>query len=192
MSTRNPQNKRSQEKMQGNLSGMARKSASSAKPARPAAGSVRVVSSSSKAKRAQMERGEDLSNLTKEEKKARKAEIRRQEDRVYAASDTLMQEDPAYPRLRRIWWMMVGAGITALIATWIALAIMGEKDPGFETLQMVLIVLAYAAIIGAFIFDFVKIRPIRNAARSEAEGMSDSRLNAVLERRAEGKKSKKK
>lgn len=191
MSTRNPQNKRSQEKMQGNLSGMARKSASSAKPARPAASSVRVVASSSKARRAQAERGEDLSNLTKEEKKARKAEIRRQEDRVYAVADTLMKEDPTYPRARRIWWAMVIAGMAALVVTWIALAVMGETDPDFRTIQMVLVVLAYACIIGAFIFDFMKIRPIRNAARDEAEGMSESRLNAVLERRGDGKKSKK-
>ena len=67
--------------------GMTRKSAGSAKPARAAAASVRVVPASSKAKRKQLERGEDLSGLTKEEKKARKAELRRQEDRIYAASN---------------------------------------------------------------------------------------------------------
>ena len=44
MSTRSAQNKRTQEKLQGeNRQGMARKSASSAKPARAAGSSVRVV-----------------------------------------------------------------------------------------------------------------------------------------------------
>ena len=104
MSTRSAQNKRTQDKLQGeSRQGMARKSASSAKPARAAASSVRVVPASAKAKRAAAERTEDLSGLSKEEKKARKAEIRRQEDRVYTASNALLKEDKDYVRLRRIW-----------------------------------------------------------------------------------------
>lgn len=188
MSTRNPQNKRMQEKAQGNLSGMARKSAASAKPARAAASSVRVVPASAKAKRAQMERGEDLSGLSKEEKKARKAEMRRMEDLVYTASDTLLRENPSYPRLRRIWWALLVGGIASLLGTWVVLSLGGSSDLSTENpLQLVLIVLAYVFIIVAFIFDFVKIRPLRNAARAEAEGMSEARLNAVLERRASKK-----
>lgn len=188
MSTRNLQNKRTQEKMQGSLSGMARKSASSAKPARPAAGSVRVVPSSAKAKRAQAERGEDLSGLSKEEKRARKAEIRRREDRIYAASDTLMKENPRYSKLRRIWFGLLAVGILSLLGTWIVLGVSGNTaDANAGALQLVLLVVAYAAVIGAFIFDFVKIRPIRNEARATAEGMSDSRLSDVLERRSSSK-----
>lgn len=189
MSTRSPQNKRSQEMAQGNRTGMARKSASSAKPAREAAGSVRVVPSSSKAKRAQLERGEDLSRLSKEERKARKAEINRAEDRVYSVTDQLMKEDPAYPRLRRIWWMLLVLGIVSLVLAWVVLTV-GEGDESLQLVQISLIVLAYAAIIGAFIFDMAKIRPIRNAARMEAEGMSESRKDAVLERRAAAKSKK--
>lgn len=185
MSSRNPQNKRTQEKLTGNLSGMARKSASSAKPARPAAGSVHVVPASSKAKRAQAERGEDLSGLTKEEKKARKAEIRRKEDRVYAASDTLMKEDPRYPSLRRIWWILLVVGMVALVGTWVVLLINGQQpSEQMGQIQMALLVVAYACIIAALIFDMVKIRPIRNEARATAEGLSEARLNDVLERRS--------
>lgn len=184
MSTRSPQNKRSQEMAQGNRVGMARKSASSAKPAREAAGSVRVVPASSKAKRAQLERGEDLSKLSKEERKARKAEIHRAEDRVYAVADQIMKEDPAYPKLRRTWWEMMILGVVAIVAAWIAMS-MGKGGSGYTSIQLGLIVVAYVAIIGAFIFDMVKIRPIRNAARAEAQGMSESRMESVLKRRAE-------
>lgn len=189
MSTRNPMNKRSQEKMQGSLSGMARKSSSSAKPVRPAAGSVRVVAASGKAKRAQVERGEDLSNLTKEEKKARKAELRRQEDRLYAATDILMKEAENYNKYRRIWWMLIVLGIASLVITWVLLAVMGDAATAdrMNVLQIGLLVLAYAAVIGAFIFDFVKIRPIRKEARATAEGMTEARLSAVLERGASKK-----
>ena len=184
MSTRSPQNKRSQEMAQGNRTGMARKSASSAKPAREAAGSVRVVPASSKAKRAQLERGEDLSKPSKEERKARKAEINRAEDRVYAVADQIMKENLDYRNYRRVWWMLMILGVVSIVIAWIVMSI-GKGDSDFAPLQLSLIVVAYASIIGAFIFDMAKIRPIRNAARAEAQGMSESRKDEVLKRRAE-------
>ena len=181
MSTRSVQNKRTQEKMQGeSRGGMARKSASSAKPARAAASSVRVVPASAKAKRAAAERGEDLSNLSKEEKKARKAELRRQEDLIYTAANALLKENEDYTRLRRIWWVLLGIfGSDAANSSFA------------QTGQLVLIIAAYAAIIIAFIFDFVKIRPIRNACRATASGLSDAKLDEVIARSMQDKKSKK-
>ena len=194
MSTRSANNKRNQDKLQGvSGTGMARKSASSAKPAR--AGSVRVVPTTAKAKRAAAERGEDLSNLSKEEKKARKAELRREEDRIYTASSQLMKEDPDYPRLRRIWWVLLAIGIAALIGTWVMLAVMGQEGMATsagQTAQFALIIAAYAAIIIAFIFDFMKIRPIRNACREKAAGMTAAKLDEVIARSVAPKDDKRK
>ena len=196
MSTRRANNKRNQDKLQGvSGTGMARKSASSAKPARAAAGSVRVVPTTAKAKRAAAERGEDLSNLSKEEKKARKAELRREEDRIYTASSQLMKEDPDYPRLRRIWWVLLAIGIAALIGTWVMLAVMGQEGMATsagQTAQFALIIGAYAAIIIAFIFDFMKIRPIRNACREKAAGMTAAKLDEVIARSVAPKDDKRK
>lgn len=196
MSTRSANNKRNQDKLQGvSGTGMARKSASSAKPARAAAGSVRVVPTTAKAKRAAAERGEDLSNLSKEEKKARKAELRREEDRIYTASSQLMKEDPDYPRLRRIWWVLLAIGIAALIGTWVMLAVMGQDGMATsagQTAQFALIIGAYAAIIIAFIFDFMKIRPIRNACREKAAGMTAAKLDEVIARSVAPKDDKRK
>lgn len=196
MSTRSANNKRNQDKLQGvSGTGMARKSASSAKPARAAAGSVRVVPTTAKAKRAAAERGEDLSNLSKEEKKARKAELRREEDRIYTASSQLMKEDPDYPRLRRIWWVLLAIGIAALIGTWVMLAVMGQEGMATsagQTAQFALIIAAYAAIIIAFIFDFMKIRPIRNACREKAAGMTATKLDEVIARSVAPKDDKRK
>lgn len=196
MSTRSANNKRNQDKLQGvSGTGMARKSASSAKPARAAAGSVRVVPTTAKAKRAAAERGEDLSNLSKEEKKARKAELRREEDRIYTASSQLMKEDPDYPRLRRIWWVLLAIGIAALIGTWVMLAVMGQEGMATsagQTAQFALIIAAYAAIIIAFIFDFMKIRPIRNACREKAAGMTVAKLDEVIARSVAPKDDKRK
>lgn len=190
MSTRSPQNKRTQAQLQGERTGMARKSASSAKPARAAAGSVRMVASSGKAKRQQMERGEDLSGLSREEKRARKQERRLQEDRVYSVSNLLMKEDFEYNRHRKVWWGLLIAAIAFIAGTWVSMMIVPTSEGTLVIPQMVGVVVTYALIIIAFIYDFVKIRPIRNKFRAVAEGMSEAKLNAVLERTAAAEDAK--
>mgnify|MGYP006934499387 CR=1 FL=1 len=186
MSTRNPMNKRSQDQLQGKGTGMTRKSASSAKPARAAASSVRVVASSAKGRRKEAERGEDLSNLSKEERRARKQELRMREDRIFTASDTLLKQDYDYRRYRKIWWGLLILGVVAIAVVWLSMSLLEGKLPA-ETLsvvELVGIVISYAVIIGAFVFEFAKIRPLRNNYRSVAEGMSESKLNALIERGA--------
>lgn len=187
MSTRSPMNKRTQAQLQGERAGMMRKSASSAKPARPAASSVRVVATSGKAKRAEMERGEDLSNLTKEEKKARRQEQRLREDRVYAVANEMMRQDPDYPKRRRVWWGLLGVGLAALVIVWVMLFTQtqgAQADSTTQTQQLVIMGISYAAIIGGFIYDFIKIRPIRKECRAKAEGMSEKQLDAALDKMA--------
>lgn len=184
MSTRSPQNKRTQAQLQGERTGMARKSTSSAKPARPAAGSVRVVASSGKAKRQELERGEDLSGLSREEKKARKQQRRMQEDRVYTASQALMKEDYDYNRFRRIFWVLLGVSMVCIVLLWVALYALRDAGEFASIAQLAGVVLVYAFLIASFIFDFVKIRPIRNKYRAVAEGLSDAKLNAVIEKSA--------
>ena len=183
MSTRSPMNKRTQEQLREGRSGMARKSAAAAKPARAAA--------SSKARRKQAERGESLAGLSREEKRARKQQIRAHEDRVYAASNILMRENPAYAKQRMIWYAFMVVGVFFILIAFALLAIVGERANGMLQLaQYGAVGVSYVAIIGGFIFDFIKIRPIRNEARSKAEGMTDSRLNAVLERGAKAEEAK--
>ncbi len=186
MSTRSPQNKRNQDKLQGSMTGMARKSAASAKPARPAAASVRVVSSSAKAQRAARERGEDLSNLTREEKRARRQEQRMAEDRIYQASAILLKEDETYAGYRKIWWAMLGIGIGGLIVSVILMAVrsQGGAAGDMQLPEMIAMAVGYIAVIAGFIFDFVKIRPIRNKCRFAAEHMPESKLAGVLARGA--------
>ncbi len=67
----------------------------------------------------------------------------------------------------------------------------GVASGAGQTAQIALLVAAYAAIIVAFIFDFIKIRPIRNACRATASGMSDAKLDEVIARSMKDAKSKK-
>ena len=184
-------NKRTQEQLREGRSGMARKSAASAKPARAAASSVRVVSASSKARRNQAERGESLAGLSREEKRARRQEARAHDDRVYAASNILMRENPAYAQQRMVWMAFMVVGVVFILIAFALLAPVGpQADTTFQIMQYGAVGIAYVAVIGGFIFDFVKIRPIRNEARSKAEGMTDARLDAVLERGAKAQEAK--
>ena len=188
MSQRSATNKRNTDR---EVTGVARKSAASAKPAKPAASTVRVVATSGKAKRDQIAKGEDLSKLTKEEKKARKKERRKQEDRVYAVSDILMNQNETYQRYHKIWWGIMIVGVGALIVLYLITSLYGETDiAGVAIAQIVLLILAYGAIIAVFIFDFWKVRPIRREYQTIAEGMSEAKLKAVLEQDAAEKERK--
>lgn len=113
MSTRSATNKRTQSH---EVTGVARKSAASAKPARQAASSVRVVPASSKARRKELEKGENLEGLSKEEKRARKAKQRAKEDRIYTVSNILLKQDEDYTKRRRIW--QFGPRCTSLPLAW--------------------------------------------------------------------------
>ena len=187
MSTRSATNKRTQSH---EVTGVARKSAASAKPARQAASSVRVVPASSKARRKELEKGENLEGLSKEEKRAQQ---RAKEDRIYTVSNILLKQDEDYTKRRRIWWAVLAIGMVLVVAIWASLYF-APAGMVSSPVQMVGIVLSYVVILGDFIYDFVRIRPLRNMYRAQAEGMSDNKLNAVIERSAaeEDKKASKK
>ena len=192
MSTRSATNKRTQNR---EYTGAARKSAASAKPAREAAGSVRVVPASSKARRAQRERGESLEGMSREEKRARKRELRAREDRVYSVSNSMLKQDPEYKKRRAIFWVILGLALAILLMVWLMLFGMDGAQDVATIPQIVGVVVAYVAVFGAFIFDFVRIRPLRNYYRGQAEGMSDKKIFEYIERAAaeeEASRSRKK
>ncbi len=182
MSMRSATNKRTQNR---EYAGATRKSAASAKPARAAAGSVRVVPASAKERRREAERGESLEGLSREEKKARKREARIREDRLYSVASIMMKDDPDYKRLRRVFWVLLALGMVAILVIWVLL--FGLSDSTGEmtsAAQLAGVVVAYALVIGAFVYDFVKIRPLRNYYRAQAEGMTDRKLVEIIERDA--------
>ena len=175
-------NKRSQAQQSGEMTGFTRKSAGSAKPARAAASSVRVVPASAKEKRKQVERGESLEGLSREEKRARKRELRLQEDRIYTVSNVLMKDDPDYNKRRRVFWVLLVVAVIAAIGVWVVMLGLPEEDLSVsQSVQIVGLIISYACIIGAFVYDLVRVRPLRNEARRRAEGMSEAKLIAVLE-----------
>lgn len=180
MSIRSANNKRTQNH---EYTGAARKSASSAKPARAAASSVRVVPATSKERRRELQQGESLEGLSKEEKKARKQEMRLREDRMMSAANILMKRDDEYNKKRYIFWALVIVGMVVALAVWLLMSFsptIGQSP----VVQFGGIVIAYAAVIGGFIYDLVAIRPIRNYYKATVAGMTDRKVLDVLEESA--------
>ena len=67
---------------------------------------------------------------------------------------------------------------------------------GIDVVALISLVLAYVCIIGAFIYDLMKARPIRKRVDAEVKGMTKRRLEQIIredaEREAAEKAAKKK
>lgn len=154
--------------------GFSKRSAANAKPAREAAAGVRVVSAKGTAKSSQTE--------TKAEKKARKRREREQEDLRERALDTLQRADPKYDATTRVWWVLLGSGFAMAVVSLIVTYVVGSDSEYLTIGSTIALVLAYALIIAAFIYDLVRRRPIRKNAERQIQAMSDKKVQEVLER----------
>lgn len=166
----------------GQDQGFVRKSTTRAKPKREAAAGVRVVSGG-KTKSAQ--------EMSKEEQKAERKRLREKEDRRYAVSQMLLEDDPEYQRLHKVWWRILIVGFVFMVialATYMWVNQQGETTPlWLAILSISSMVLAYIAIIIAFIYDWRNIRPLRRSHETRAASMSEKRINKTLREREKDK-----
>ncbi len=174
MSQRNPQNARSQ----GGVKGHSRKSSSSAKPSRPAGASVRTSSKANDKKARQS---------SKESKAREEAQKERQRINALRAG---AQSLPEYKKWRRAWMVLLGATVVFIAVSWgTSIAIQNGAVPdsmrdSAGIVQGVGMALAYASLIGAFVVDFRKIRPIRKTQEERARNLSKRQkkeLDAAIE-----------
>lgn len=186
MSLPNPFNKKDDEPVEEQAvkpAGMTRKSAASAKPAREAAQGVRVVSSSGASKSSS-----SPATKTKEQRKAERKAEREAEDEFANLTEIYLKKDERYKKLRRYWWIMIGIGFVMVVVSFLIVYILGgNRSQSYDTstpagvVSLVLLAISYIIIIAAIIWEFVKVRPIRNEAADKVKGMSNKRRNAMLE-----------
>ena len=162
-------------------SGFSRRSTAKAKPTRERASSVRVVSADdAKAGRS----GKKPSEMTKEERKAERERQRDIEDLRNMAANALLKQDPVYKQQQRIWWIVLGIGLGFTIVSFGINWLMNNNEAyasgAMAMLALASLVLAYVCIIGAFIYDMVKSRPIRREYDEKVKGMSKKKLEQVL------------
>lgn len=185
MSQRSPFNKRNQpqtEDEKKSSSGITRKSPTKAKPVREAASSVRVV-----AKKKNPDGSTSTAGMTKEEKKeARRAE-REEEDIFNSLTNAMLKADELYTSRRRMWWVFLGLGLVFVVAAF-ASGYIGAPDGSNMydlsttggVLSVVSLVLAYVFIITSLVYEWMKIRPIRNEKQDKVTSLSPKKRRAML------------
>ncbi len=158
--------------------------AAGAKPAREAASSVRMEGTRPK---------KNPATMTKEEKKAARAEERALEDKRNQAYDYILKGDAEFKRTDKTWWILLGIGfactIISLVVTYVFPTQAKEYTTGQGIASIVTLVLAYGFIIAAFVYDFRKRRPHRKAAERRLQGMNDKRVADFV--KSENAKAKK-
>ncbi len=160
--------------------GFTRRSAASGKPAREAAAGVRMVTADGKTK--------SKSKLTKEERKAERKREREIEDQRYTLSQAVLKENEEYNRKHKIWLRFLIAGIVLMV---LALSLyglvvqQGQNAPeALAISSIVVMVLAYIVVIAGMVYDWRKVRPLRNDAEKRVSSMSDKRVRSALSKRA--------
>lgn len=186
MSQRSPFNKRNQpqtdEEKKSSSSGMTRKSPTKAKPVREAAGSVRVV-----AKKKNPDGSTSTVGMTKEEKKEVRRAEREEEDIFNSLTNALLKADELYASRRRMWWVFLGLGLLFVVAAF-ASGYIGAPDGSNMynlsttggVLSVVSLVLAYVFIITSLVYEWMKIRPIRNEKQDKVASLSPKKRRALL------------
>lgn len=185
MSQRSPFNKRNQpqtEDEKKSSSGITRKSPTKAKPVREAAGSVRVV-----AKKKNPDGSTSTVGMTKEEKKEVRRAEREEEDIFNSLTNAMLKADELYTSRRRVWWVFLGLGLVFVVAAFVSGYIgapdgsnMYDLSTTGGVLSVVSLVLAYVFIITSLVYEWMKIRPIRNEKQDKVTSLSPKKRRAML------------
>lgn len=185
MSQRSPFNKRNQpqtEDEKKSSSGITRKSPTKAKPVREAAGSVRVV-----AKKKNPDGSTSTVGMTKEEKKEVRRAEREEEDIFNSLTNAMLKADELYASRRRVWWVFLGLGLVFVVAAFVSGYIgapdgsnMYDLSTTGGVLSVVSLVLAYVFIITSLVYEWMKIRPIRNEKQDKVTSLSPKKRRAML------------
>lgn len=124
----------------------------------------------------------ERSSMTKEEKKAERARERAREDQRTRAYDLILKGNPEYKRTEKVWWILLGIGFGSTVVSLLVAYFLGGQDLGTTSgvVSIVALVLAYAFIIGGFIYDLVKRRPFRKAAEKRLASMNDKHVADFL------------
>ena len=152
--------------------GFTRRSAASGKPAREAAAGVRMVTADGKTK--------SKSKLTKEERKAERKREREIEDQRYTLSQAVLKENEEYNRKHKIWLRFLIAGIVLMV---LALSLYGLVVQQGQNAPQALAISSIVVIAG-MVYDWRKVRPLRNDAEKRVSSMSDKRVRTALSKRA--------
>ncbi len=159
--------------------GFVKSSAAKARPAREAGASVRVAPKSSQR--------DTFGNKkeTKAEKKERKRRERDERDLRNRAFDIVLRGIPGYRATEKVFWALLGVGMVLAILSLVFSSLFdGTTDVSTwqGLISVISLVLAYAFIIASFVYDMVKRRRFRKEAETRVSGMTQKRVEQLLEK----------
>ncbi|MBQ6586928.1 MAG: hypothetical protein IJH83_09035 [Coriobacteriales bacterium] len=159
MSQRNPMNDRY--KGDG-PSGSTKKSTSNAKPKQKAASTIYTPAPMSKEDKRKAQR-------------AKEKEQRREMEKVMAAAGDPLNAE--YQKYRRLWWAGLIGAIVFTALSWG----MRVWFPDAVVPSVIFLLLAYAAIIAAFVLDLKKVRPMRLEHQNRVMSMSKKEKERLVQ-----------
>ena len=165
--------------------GFTKKSTAKAKPAREAGSSVRTASEPS---RKSADTGGLFRKKTEKEKETEKADRRKrreEEDFRRQANQILLNRNEEYRKSERMWWVVIGIGfaftIISLIMTYVIPDAAHDLTQPAGKISIGLLFAAYACIIGGFVYDWRKRRPVRKEIERKVDGMTQKKLAQLFE-----------
>lgn len=185
MSQRSPFNKRNMpqgedEKKQVS-SGMTRKSPTKAKPVRDAGSSVRIVTKKNP------DGSTSTAGMTKEEKKEVRRAEREEEDIFNTLTNALLKRNELYAKRRRVWWVFLVLGLVFVVCSFASGYIGASDGSNMYNLQttggilsVISLALAYVFIITSLVYEWMKIRPLRNETQDKVASLSPKKRREQL------------
>lgn len=169
-----------------------KKSAARAKVAREAGGSVRQGGNINLSKDNSSRKAYATERLRR---KSDREKARRDENRVYAVSDILLEDSEEYQGLRKIWNIFMFGAVAMIVATIVLGQVSARVDEGTlksvtSVLTTATLVLGYVLIAATFIFDMVKMRPLRAEYDQRVRSMTDKRQQQILAEHEEAEEAK--
>lgn len=168
--------------------GASKKSTANAKPTREKAASVRTVSKNSR-KAAAMTSSLPGARKTKEQKEAERSQRRKEreeEDYKNQAFQLLLNQNPAYKKSERVWWVLLAIGFVATLVSLVVTFVLPARSDGTmsvrDIVSVVSLIVAYAFIIAGFVFDWIVRRPIRKETEKKLQGMSQKKIAEMFAR----------
>lgn len=169
------------DEQEASASGFSKRSMARAKPRREAASGVRVVSADDYK---YGDDGKTAAEMTKEQRKEKRQRQRAADNLRVDAQHAILKGHDSYKRSQRTWWVLLGVGVGMTLLSWAVSSWLNGGSPDYNNpigiLSVVLLVVAYGFVIGAFVYDWRVVRPMRKAAEIEVAGMSDKRVRQYM------------
>ena len=135
-----------------------------------------MVSSSGKTKK--------KSDVSKEVAKAERKHDREISDLRYNVSQKLLEEREDYQKVHKTWFKFLIAGVVLMvlaIGLYLVVSNMGTDAPEIlGILGLITMASAYIVVIVGLIYDWRKIRPLRNEVDAYVKSMSEKRLITAI------------